>query len=163
MFYKQTWKLKNSSKYVIKFCEIRLCVLCWSHWTHSVRVSSCIYSALLVSCECVFHFWSLLFSLISHSSVCVCMCVCVFWPLIHANTLIAVACWVTMSSYFNRSFAVAVRSFRYSVAVCASYHLMYALYIATERLVAVFCMYMLSLSTAFHVIVEVWCVYVVAL
>ena len=29
-------------------CEIRLCVLCWSHWNHSVRVSSCIYSALLV-------------------------------------------------------------------------------------------------------------------
>ena len=40
---------------------------------------------------------------------------------------------------------------------------MYWLYIATERLVAVFCMYMFSLSTAFHVIVEVWCVPVVAL
>ena len=40
---------------------------------------------------------------------------------------------------------------------------MYALYIATERLVAVFCMYMFPLSTAFHVIVEVCCMPVVAL
>ena len=48
----------------------------------------------------------------------VCVCMCVFWTLIRAKMLLAAASWVTMSTYFNRSFTVTVHSFQLSVGLC---------------------------------------------